>query len=75
MGEEEAPEPGSDIPASIIGDGNTGVEISQNACRDLRMVEIKELEALPSEADAVPVTPRLRLSHTCTPYLTSQTHC
>src|SRR5262249_4873864 len=38
-------------------------EVSQNACRDLRMVEIEELEAVSSKGDGVPVRQPWSLRH------------
>src|SRR5262245_16725335 len=46
-GEEETPELGRDVPASVIGHRHTSVEVAENTRRHLRMVEIQDLEALP----------------------------
>jgi hypothetical protein len=47
--QQEATEPGGEVPAAIVVHGNTCIDIAQDTGRDLWMIKVEELEAVPSQ--------------------------
>jgi hypothetical protein len=54
--EQEATEPGGDVPALIVVHGDARLEVAQDTGCDLWMVEVEELEAVSSQGDSGPET-------------------
>jgi hypothetical protein len=47
--QQEATELGGEIPAAVVVHGNTRIEVAQDTDRDLGMIEVEELEAMPGQ--------------------------
>src|SRR5262245_57584980 len=49
MRQQEATELGGEVPAAVVVHGNTCIKVPQDTGRNLRMIGVEELEALPSQ--------------------------
>jgi hypothetical protein len=47
--EQEAAELGGEVPAAVVVHGNTRIEVTQDTDRDLGMIRVEELEAVPGQ--------------------------
>jgi hypothetical protein len=47
--EQEATELGGEVPAAVVVHGDTRIEVAQDTGRDLGMIKVEELEAVPGQ--------------------------
>jgi hypothetical protein len=47
--QQEATELGGEVPAAVVVYGDTRIKVAQDTGRDLGMIEVEELETVPSQ--------------------------